>query len=117
MIYSILVIIVLGSYTQLDKNILLSSRSLICILLHIESILMVLFSNILHNVYLVFPIKSSVTAKEAIFKMKQIGITPRFAYTKYKVQGATLKSAILDLQQRTVKKTAENHMRFCFIYV
>ncbi len=117
LIHSILLIIVLGSYTRLDNNTLLSSCPPICILLHTESALMVPFPNLPHNVYPVFPIKSSVKAKGATFKRKQIGITLGFAYTKYKVQGATFKSATLDLRQRTVKKTTENHKRFCSTYV
>ncbi len=117
MIHSILLIIVLGSYTRLDNNTLLSSRPLICILLHTESALMVPFPNLPRNVYPVFPVKSSVMAKGATFKRKQIGITPGFAYTEYKVQGATFRSATLDLRRRTVKRTTENHKRFCSIYV
>ena len=48
---------------------------------------------------------------------KQIGISPRFAYTKYKVQGAMFKSAILDLQQKTIKRTVESHKQFYSIYM
>ncbi len=117
MIHSILLIIVLGSYTRLHNNTLLSSRPPIYILLYIESALMVPFPNLPRKVYLIFPVKSSVTAKKATFKKKQISITPGFAYTKYKVQVATFKSATLDLQQNTVKRTIENHKRFCSTYV
>ncbi len=117
MIHSILLIIILGSYTRLDNNTLLSSRPPICILLHTESALIVPFLNLPCNVYPVFPIKSSVTAKGATFKKKQIGITPGFTYIEYKVQGAMFKSATLDLRQRTVKRTTENHKQFCSTYV
>lgn len=56
-----------------------------------------LFLNLLCNVYLVFPVKLSAMAKEATFNRKQIRITLRFAYTKYKVQRAMFKSVTLDL--------------------
>ncbi len=99
----------LASYIRLDDNILLSLHLSTYILLHIESTLMVPFPNLARNVYPVFPVKSTVTAKRIRFNRKQIGISPRFAYTKYKVQGATFKSATLDLQYKTIKKTAKSH--------
>lgn len=117
MIHSILLIIILGSYTQPDNNILLSLHPLICILLHIKSALMVSFPNFPHNAYLVFPVKLNVMANRATFKKKQIGIIPGFAYTKYKVQRAIFKSATLNLQQKTIKKTPKNYKRFFSIYV
>ncbi len=107
----------LASYTRLDEITLLSSHSLTCILLHTESALMVPFPNLPHNVYPVFPVKSTVTAKRTRLNRKQIGISPGFAYTEYKVQGATFKSVTLDLRHKTIKKTAKSHKRFCSIYV
>lgn len=56
-------------------------------------------------------------AKEIKFKKKQIGITPRFAYIKYKVQGAMFKSKTLGLQQKIVNRIAEIFKRFCSIYM
>ncbi len=107
----------LASYTRLDENTLLSSNPPTCILLHTKSALMVPFPNFPRNVYLVFPVKSTVTAKRTRLNRKQIGISPGFAYTEYKVQGATFKSATLDLRCKTIKKTAKSHKRFCSIYV
>ncbi len=107
----------LASYTWLDDNILLSSYPLTCILLHTESALIVPFLNIPRNIYPIFPVKSTVTAKGRKLNRKQIGISPGLAYTEYKVQGAMFKSATLDLRRKTIKKTAESHKRFCSIYV
>ncbi len=56
-------------------------------------------------------------AKGTRLNRKQIEISPGFAYTEYKVQRATFKSATLDLRRKTIKKTAESYKRFCFIYV
>ncbi len=87
----------LASYTRLDENTLLSSHLPIYILLLTESVLMVFFPNLPRNVYPVFPVKSTVTAKGTRLNRKQIGISPGFAYTEYKVQEATFNSATLDL--------------------
>lgn len=78
---------------------------------------MIPFPNLPPNVYPVFPVKSVITAKYTRINRRQIGITPGFAYTEYKVQGATFKSAVLDLRRRSKKKSIENHKRFCSTYV
>ncbi len=54
---------------------------------------MVPFPNLPRNVYPVFLVKSTVTAKETRLNKKQIGISPGFAYTEYKVQGAIVKGS------------------------
>ncbi len=94
----------LAFYIWLDDNTLLSSHLPICILLHTKSALMVPFLNLSRNVYPVFPMKSTVIAKETRLNRKQIGISPGFAYTEYKVQGATFKSLTVDLRRKTIKK-------------
>ena len=75
----------LTSYTRLDNNTLLNSHALKCILLHTDSVLIVPFSNLPLNVYLVFLVKSAITAKETRLNRKEIEITLGFVYTKYKV--------------------------------
>ncbi len=82
-------------YTRLDDNTLLNSHPFICILLHTEFILMILFPILPRNINLSFPIKSTVTAKETKLNRKQIGISLRFALTKYKVQEAMFKFATI----------------------
>ena len=72
----------LVSYTKLDNNILLSIYALICILLHTNSALIVLFQSFPPNIYPVFLVKSTVTARKTRLNRKQIKITPGFAYTK-----------------------------------
>ena len=73
------------------------------------------FPKLACNFYLVFSVKSTVTAKKIKLNKKKIEI--RFAYSKYKVQGATFEFATLDLRRKAIKKTAESHKQFCFIYV
>ncbi len=102
-IYPIL-LIDLASYTRLYHNTLLSSYTPTCILLYSESVLMVPFQNLLRNVYPIFPVKLTVIAKRTRLNRKQIRICSGFPYTEYKVQGATFKSATLDLQCKTIRK-------------
>lgn len=67
------------------------------------------FSNLPRNVYLVFSVKLTIMTKETKLSRKQIRISLGFVYTKYKVEKATFKSATLDLQRKTIKRTVENH--------
>lgn len=46
---------------------------------------MVLFPNLICNVYPIFSIKFNIIIKSAIFKKKQIDTTLEFIYTKYKI--------------------------------
>ena len=107
----------LVSYTKLNNNTLLSFYPHICILLYPNSILRVLFQSLPPNVYLVFLVKLIVTTKGTKLNKKQIGITPKFIYTKYKVQKAMLKSAVLDLQCKTSNRSTKYYKRFCLTYV
>ena len=61
--------------------------------------------------------ESTVMVKKTRLNKKQISISFGFVYTKYKVQKATFKSAILDLQQKIIKKTARSHKLFGYIYI
>ena len=57
-----------------------------------------------------------MTAKKTSVNRRQIGLTPGFAFTEYKVQGATFESAVLDLRRKN-KRRGESHKRFCSTYV
>lgn len=107
----------LRSYTKLDHNTLLNSHLPHCILLHTDSPLMISFPSLPANIYPVFLVRSIVTAKNTRLNRKQVGITPGFAYTKYKIQGATFKSAVLDLRRRSKKKAGKYHKRFYPTYI
>lgn len=103
----------LVSYTRLNNNILLGLHPPICILLYTNSTLMMLFPSLLPNVYPVFSVKLTVTARKTRLNRKQIRIIPGFIYTKYKVQGAMFKSAVLNLQRKTSNRSTEYHKWFC----
>ena len=56
-------------------------------------------------------------AKKTRLNRKQVDISHKFVYIKYKVQRAMFKSATLNLRQKLIKKTAKNPKRFSSIYV
>lgn len=84
MIYVIL-LITLTFYILLNNNTLLSLYLFIYILLYIKLVLIVFFSKFLYNVYLFFSLKSIVIIKKTKFNKKQIRISLRFGYIKYKI--------------------------------
>lgn len=49
--------------------------------------------------------------------MHQRRLTPGFAFTEYKVEGAMFESAVFDLWQKSRKRKEESHKQCCFIYV
>jgi len=65
----------------------------------------------------VFPIERSITFKGWSIRRKQIPICPGFSLTDYKAQGATLKTAVLDLKDDPTAKGQTEHKKFCSMYV
>ena len=105
-----------ATYTRIDSQTLLCSHQPHYILLYTDSPLTILFPGLAFNVYPMFPVRSVVTAKKTSIHRRQIGLTPGFAFTEYKVQRAMFESAVWDLQQKN-KRREENHKQFCSIYV
>ncbi len=60
--------------------------------------------------------KSTVSLQAVSINKRQISLTPAFAITEYKVQGATFKTAILELQCKN-SITGGSHKAFCSTYV
>jgi PIF1 helicase. len=50
-------------------------------------------------------------------RRRQVPICPAFSLTDYKVQGATLESAILDLKDDRKGRRQDPHRKFCSTYV
>ena len=75
----------LSFYIKLNNNTLLSLYPSIYILLYTSFTLMVYFLSLLPNVYLVFFIKLTVIIRKTRLNRKQIRITLRFVYIKYKI--------------------------------
>ena len=105
-----------ATYTQIDSHTLLYFHQPQYILLYTDLSLTIPFPGLASNVYPVFPVRLVVTAKKTSVNKRQIELTPGFAFTKYKIQGATFESAVLDLRQKN-KRRGENHKQFCSTYV
>ncbi len=74
------------------------------------------FPDLPTNVFPLFPVKSTVSLQGISINRMQIPLTPAFAVTDYKVQGATFKTAILDLQRSQFANNV-SHKAFCSTYV
>lgn len=65
----------------------------------------------------IFPLEMSITVKGHSVRRKQIPICPAFCLTDYKIQGATLDSAILDLKNDRRNRRYDPHRKYCSTYV
>lgn len=60
----------------------------------------------------VFPLETSITIKGYSVRRRQIPICAAFCLTDYKVQGATLSSATLDLKNSRKHRSRDSHRRY-----
>lgn len=65
----------------------------------------------------IFPLERSIPLKGLSVRRKQVPICPAFCLTDYKVQGATLGSAILDLKDDPTMRGQDRHRKYCSTYV
>ena len=93
-----------------------SGNLLRCVLLQRRTRLQKSFPELPDDVFPTFPIKSTLKLPGLKVSRNQIPLTPGFAVTDYKVQGATFKTAVLDLR-RGQKIRKESHKRFWSTYV
>ena len=100
----------IGSFT------ILCSCPLHCMLLQRQHLLKVAFPDLPANVFPLFLVKSTVSLQGISINRMQILLTPAFAVTDYKVQGATFIIAILDFQHSQFANNV-SHKAFCSIYV
>ena len=75
------------------------------------------FEDLQANDFPVFPIERSITIKKYSVRRTQVPICPAFSLTDYKVQGATLKIAVLDLKGDPSAKGQDSHKKFCSMVV
>src|SRR5256714_11478592 len=75
------------------------------------------FEHLQANDFPVFPIERSITIKKHSVRRKQVPICPAFSLTDYKIQGATLKTAVLDLKDDPSAKGQDMHKKFCSMLV
>ncbi len=108
---------IVATYSQLDANTILCSHPPKAVLLHRSIPSKLAFSGLDHSVIPIFPINSSLPINGARLIQWQVPICPAFALTKYKVQGATFKTAVLDLQRGPKSQWISTHKRFCSTYL
>jgi hypothetical protein len=75
------------------------------------------FKDLQANEFPVFAIERSITIKKYSVRRTQVPICPAFSLTDYKVQGATLKIAVLDLKDNPSAKGQDSHKKFCSMVV
>lgn len=75
------------------------------------------FQDLEPSVIPVFPLERSITLKGYSVRRKQVPMCPAFCLTDYKVQGSTLKAAILDLKDDPTIRGQDRHRKYCSIYV
>lgn len=96
---------------------ILCSRLPICVLLQRPKKSTSLFPYLPNDIFPVFPTKSTLTIRGISVSRLQIPMTPGFAVTDYKIQGATFRSALLDLRRGSKINGSGGHKRFCSTYV
>lgn len=107
----------------MDNRTVLCSKPALCVLLQKSKPLDVPYKDLPSEVFPVFPAQSTLNFNGGVkISRMQIPLTPAFALTEYKVQGATFKNAVLDLKRSCgensrPRKAEGQHKRFCSVYV
>ena len=96
---------------------ILCTRPPACVLFRQENPKHLGFEHLEANDFPVFPIERSITIKTYSVRRKQVPICPAFSLTDYKIQGATLKTAVLDLKDDRSAKGQDMHKKFCSMLV
>jgi hypothetical protein len=75
------------------------------------------FQDLEPSVMPAFPLERSITLKCYSVRRKQVPMCPAFCLTDYKVQGATLTAAILELKDDPTIRGQDRHRKYCSMYV
>lgn len=86
------------TYIWINSHILLYSYQAHYILHYTDLSLTLAVPKLAFNMYIVFSIRSVVTAKKTSFNRYQIRLTPDFVFTEFKVQRMIFEFAVLNLQ-------------------
>ena len=95
---------------------ILCTKPPVCLLFRQRNSKHVNFKDLEAEVIPVFPIERSINIKAYSVRRKQVPTCPAFSLTDYKIQGSTLKTAILDLKANSSTGRSE-HKNFCSLYV
>ena len=103
-------------FVEIDDLYILCTKPPACVLFERENAKHSPFEDLEVNVVPVFPIERSIKIKNFSVRRKQVPTCSAFCLTDYKVQGMTLRAAILSLKNDPSVK-GDNYRKFCSIYV
>ncbi|CEO59597.1 hypothetical protein PMG11_04269 [Penicillium brasilianum] len=106
-----------ASFHELDDLYIFCTKPPACLLFKPNRPRSVSIHPLDRNVFPIFPLETSITVKGYSVRRKQVPICPAFCLTDYKVQGATLTSAILDLKDNPKSRRQDSHRKYCSTYV
>ena len=101
----------------MDDLYVLCTKPPACVLFRQENSEHPAFEDLEAKVLPVFPIERSIKIKEYSVRRRQVPMCPAFSLTDYKVQGSTLKTAVLDLKNDPSARGQDKHKKFCSMYV
>jgi hypothetical protein len=107
----------LAGFHELDDLYIFCTKPPACLLFKPNRSKSVPFGSLDEDILPIFPFEASITVKGYSVRRKQIPICPAFCLTDYKIQGATLASAILDLKNDSGNRRRDSHRKYCSTYV
>ncbi len=107
----------MGTFERLDTINIMCPHLPLYVLLERPQRSWIAFLILPENVFPVFLAKSTSTMRGISVTRLQIPMTPEFAITDYKVQGATFRTVMLNLHKHFKSTDKGLHKRFCFTYV
>jgi hypothetical protein len=107
----------IAEFFEIDDLYVLCTKPPACVLFRQENSKHPGFEDLETKVFPVFPIERSITIKRYSVRRKQVPACPAFSLTDYKVQGSTLKTAVLDLKDDPTAKGQDPHKKFTTINV
>lgn len=106
-----------ADFHELDNLYIFCTKPPACLLFKPSRSKSVPFASLDEDILPIFPFETSMTVKGYSVRRKQIPICPAFCLTDYKIQGATLTSAILDLKNDNRNRRRDSHRKYCSTYV
>jgi hypothetical protein len=117
-IYIIADLTTLAKFFELDDLYVLCTKRPTCVLFQQDNPKHnTAFEGLEAHITPVFPITRSIKIKGYSVRRKQVPMCAAFCMTDYKIQGSTLKNAVLDLKDDPTTKGQDGHKKFCSRYV
>lgn len=106
-----------AEFYEIDNLYILCTKPPACVLFKQKKSTTSVFEGLAPAIVPVFPLERSITLKGYSVRRKQVPMSPAFCLTDYKVQGSTLKCAILDLKDDPTIRGRGRHQKYCSTYV